>query len=136
MRNQLPRVDHTHGRECRCEKRAFFVNLFDLGWGQYFIHPKSFNAYRCVGDCSLSTMGRYYYEPRRGKRRRNVPTKVTNHAQVMSILEYKHPELLNANESKCVSTRYKPLFVVFLDERGRMKAKRYEDMIVDECGCR
>ena len=50
-------------------------------------------------------------------------------------LEYKHPEL-NQQMTKCVSTKLKPLTVIFLDEYGQIKTKQYDDMIVEECGCR
>jgi hypothetical protein len=53
----------------------------------------------------------------------------------MSILEFKNPKQ-NREMTKCVSTRLKPLTVIFIDEKGLIKTKVYEDMIVDECGCR
>jgi growth differentiation factor 6 len=66
---------------------------------------------------------------------RNRRSQVTNHAQILSILEYKHPGI-NEEMAKCVSTQLKPLTVVYLDEYGQMKTKDYQDMIVQDCGCR
>ena len=66
---------------------------------------------------------------------RQSVVQVTNHAQIMSILEFRHPEI-NKQMTKCVSTKLKPLTVIFLDEYGQIKTKQYEDMVVEECGCR
>lgn len=120
---------------CKCRKRDFNVNFYDLGWGKWIIYPKVFNAHRCEGDCSLPSMGKYIGR-QKSELSRSSSVKMTNHAQIMSILELKHPELSNKQMSKCVSTRLKPLTVIFLDERGQIKTKQYRDMIVEECGCR
>ncbi len=143
-----------------CRKFDFNVNFVDLGWEKWIIFPKIFNAHFCGGSCSLPLTLRQkslslssgpvsssslslssssssfsnsdtmasMSQPFNG-------VQVTNHAQIMSILEYKHPEM-NQQMAKCVSTKLKPLTVIFLDEYGQIKTKQYEDMIVDECGCR
>lgn len=119
---------------CKCRRRDFNVNFYDLGWGKWIIYPKVFNAHRCEGDCSLPAMGRYV--GRQSSAALGQAKIMTNHAQIMSILEFKHPELGKQQMSKCVSTRLKPLTVIFLDERGQIKTKQYKDMVVEECGCR
>lgn len=124
---------------CKCRKHDFNVNFYDLGWGKWIIYPKVFNAHRCEGDCSLPSMGNYVgrqAQQQSSSRSSTSVVKMTNHAQIMSILELKHPELSSQQMSKCVSTRLKPLTVIFLDERGQIKTKQYRDMIVEECGCR
>lgn len=113
-----------------CKKLDFNVNFVELGWDKWIIFPKIFNAHMCSGDCSLPFKNHNSFFS--SSLRSSV---VTNHAQIMSILEYKHPDL-NKQMTKCVSTKLKPLTVVFLDENGFIKTKQYEDMIVDECGCR
>jgi len=116
----------------------FNVNFVELGWDKWILYPKIFNAHICSGNCQL---------PLKMKRKSYVSysshetsytsslVQVTNHAQIMSILEYKHPEI-NKHMTKCVSTKLKPLTVIFLDEYGQIKTKQYEDMVVEECGCR
>jgi hypothetical protein len=130
-RHELPEI-------CKCRKRNFNVNFYDIGWGKWIIYPKVYNAHRCIGDCSLPSMSKYIGRRRRTSKKSayNDDLKVTNHAQIMSILEFRHPEQNDQQMSKCVSTRLKPLTVIFLDERGRIKTKQYEDMVVEECGCR
>jgi hypothetical protein len=140
-----------------CRKFDFNVNFVDLGWEKWIIFPKMFNAHFCGGSCalpltirqkSLSLSSRSLMSAR-SSQSSNLDSldqssvlsseyksvQVTNHAQIMSILEYKHPEF-NKQMTKCVSTKLKPLTVIFLDEYGQIKTKQYEDMIVDECGCR
>jgi hypothetical protein len=134
-----------------CQKVDFNVNFVELGWDKWILYPKIFNAHLCSGDCSL---------PLTSQRRKShfsyssasslSPSssiseasttysssivQVTNHAQIMSILEFKHPDI-NKHMTKCVSTKLKPLTVIFLDEYGQIKTKQYQDMIVEECGCR
>ena len=126
-----------------CRRVDFNVNFLELGWDKWIIFPKMFNAHICTGDCTI---------PLRSIRKRVlhigaghvkaklvntslITTSATNHAQIMSILEYKHPEM-NKQMTKCVSTKLRPLTVIFLNEHGQIKSKQYEDMIVDECGCR
>jgi hypothetical protein len=113
-----------------CKKLDFNVNFVELGWDKWIIFPKIFNAHMCSGDCSLPFKNHNAFFS--SSLRSSI---VTNHAQIMSILEYKHPNR-NKLMTKCVSTKLKPLTVVFLDENGFIKTKQYEDMIVDECGCR
>ena len=116
-------------RRNNCRLIDFFVNFEDLGWNKWIIYPKSFNAYICSGSCSLPLISR---QGRFAKSK----VQITNHAQIMSILELKnHPRTLK-QMTKCVSTKLRPLNVMFLDERGFLKTKRYDDMIVEECGCR
>ena len=114
-----------------CKKLDFNVNFVELGWDKWIIFPKIFNAHMCSGDCSLP-LNKNHNAFFSSSLRSSI---VTNHAQIMSILEYKHPNR-NKQMTKCVSTKLKPLTVVFLDENGFIKTKQYEDMIVDECGCR
>lgn len=112
-------------RNPNCKKVDFNVNFSELGWEKFIIYPKVFNAYLCSGSCMLPF--------KRYMSNRGVPS--TNHAQIMSILEFKNPTI-NKEMTKCVSTKLKPLTVIFVDENGQIKTKVYQDMIVDECGCR
>lgn len=112
-------------RNPNCKKVDFNVNFSELGWEKFIIYPKVFNAYLCSGSCMLP-FKRYMSNS-------GVPS--TNHAQIMSILEFKNPTI-NKEMTKCVSTKLKPLTVIFVDENGQIKTKVYQDMIVDECGCR
>ena len=128
-----------------CRKIDFHVNFHELGWDKWIIYPKVFNAHLCVGTCHLPKLAPQFLRKRKDNRLyggagagvipRSLVKKLSNHAQVMSILEFKYPGL-NRQMTKCVSTRLKPLTVISLDEMGRIKTKQYNDMIVEECGCK
>ena len=134
-----------------CQRLDFNVNFVELGWDKWILFPKVFNAHICSGDCSLpltSQRRRSYFSYSSSSSSASSSmsesvsssfsssiVQVTNHAQIMSILEFKHPEI-NKHMTKCVSTKLKPLTVVFLDEYGQIKTKQYQDMVVEECGCR
>ena len=115
-------------RRNNCRLFDFYVNFEDLGWNKWIIYPKSFNAFVCSGSCSIPLISRQ-------GRFTKSKVQITNHAQIMSILEFKNPKIVK-QMTKCVSTKLRPLNVMFLDERGLIKTKRYDDMIVEECGCR
>lgn len=126
----------------KCKKQDFNVNFYELGWDKWIIYPKVFNAHLCTGNCRLppfSSSGTYANRSTSSfigsSFVASSAVKITNHAQIMSILEYKHPEL-NKQMTKCVSTKLKPLTVIYLGSRGQIKTKQYKDMIVEECGCR
>ena len=124
-----------------CQKVDFNVNFVELGWDKWILFPKIFNAHICSGDCSLPLATRRrkshfsYTAASSSSSFTSSIVQVTNHAQIMSILEFKHPEI-NKHMAKCVSTKLKPLTVIFLDDYGQIKTKQYQDMIVEECGCR
>ncbi len=125
-----------------CRRVDFNVNFLELGWDKWIIFPTTFNAHICTGDCALPLQRMRKRKVHGSVKSRSaataanaVATSATNHAQIMSILEFKHPGL-NRQMTKCVSTKLKPLTVIFLNEQGQVKTKQYEDMIVDECGCR
>lgn len=131
--NRAKKLFPNNNRISSCRKYDFHVKFFELGWDKWIIYPKVFNAHICSGNCAL---------PLRMNRKRkhnslSSPSlvQITNHAQIMSILEFKHPEI-NKQMTKCVPTKLKPLTVIYLNENGQIKTKQYEDMIVQECGCR
>lgn len=124
--------------EC-CHRIDFHVNFLELGWDKWIIYPQTFNAHLCTGNCTLPLRKRKrtYTSSKVGAGISTVSvTSTTNHAQIMSILEYKHPEMMSQQMTKCVSTKLSPLKVIFYNEYGQIKTKLYEDMIVEECGCR
>ncbi|CAF0708780.1 unnamed protein product [Brachionus calyciflorus] len=142
--NQTELIDRSNPKlNSGCRKIDFHVNFHELGWDKWIIYPKVFNAHLCVGTCHLPKLAPQILRKRKDNRNyggagvipRSLVKKLSNHAQVMSILEFKYPGL-NRQMTKCVSTRLKPLTVISLDEMGRIKTKQYNDMIVEECGCK
>ena len=155
------RLDMLAAAANACRKVDFHVNFLELGWEKWIIYPKIFNAFACGGSCSVmpirSIMAHARSSPSssrvmQGSVVGGIGVQVTNHAQIMSLLEFRRnshqgtgtndnssSSSSNSNSqimSKCVSTKLKPLSVIFLNEYGEIKTKTYDDMVVEECGCR
>lgn len=112
-----------------CKRTNFYVNFTDIGWEKWILYPRFYNAYTCEGECSTPLAIRRNDNPS------SIDAQVTNYAQIMSILEYRH---LSGKKkiTKCVPTKLKPLEIVYLNENNKLEVRVYENMIVQQCGCR
>ena len=92
---------------------------FDLiGWGQWIIHPKQFNAKFCYGHCPSPV---------------DVKYKPTNHAMLQSLMRQKKKRL--APPTCCVPIRLKPISMLYF-EYDEIVVRHHDNMIADECGCK
>ncbi|XP_039273453.2 nodal homolog 3-A-like [Styela clava] len=110
---------HHYSAPSHCRKVPFEVDFDKIGWGEWIIYPKRYQAFRCEGMCNFSTM-------------QNMKT--TNHAYVQSIHALTRPDL-GIPTPCCVPTKLKPLSLLYF-ENGEVVQRDHEDMIVEECGCR
>lgn len=101
-----------------CKMHDFKVDFDLIGWGQWIIHPKTFNARVCYGQCP-SPVGNEF-----------TPT---NHAMLQGLMKMKRPR--SAPEPCCVPTKLRPLSMLYF-EYDDIVVRHHEDMIVSECGCR
>lgn len=107
------------GREVEpCKMHDFKVDFDLIGWGPWIIHPKTYNARVCYGQCP-SPIG-HEYTP-------------TNHAMLQTLMKMKRPRA--APEPCCVPTKLRPLSMLYF-EYDDIVVRHHEDMIVSECGCR
>ncbi|KAK2902097.1 hypothetical protein Q8A73_011843 [Channa argus] len=100
-----------------CRRVDMWVDFDHIGWDEWIIHPKRYNAYRCEGECP--TPLDETFQP-------------TNHAYMQSLLRHHHPEKVPC--SSCVPTRLSPLSMLYY-ENDDLALRHHEDMIVEECGC-
>ncbi|XP_053577733.1 nodal homolog 2-A-like [Bombina bombina] len=100
-----------------CRKVDMIVDFNKIGWGDYIIYPKSFNAYRCEGACPIPV---------------NETFKPTNHAYITSLVKMFDPDRVDC--PSCVPIKMKPLSML-LYEGEDITLKRHEEMIVEDCGC-
>ncbi|KAM9822909.1 southpaw [Syngnathus typhle] len=100
-----------------CRKVDMWVDFEHIGWDEWIIHPKRFNAYRCEGECPTPL---------------DESFNPTNHAYMQSLLKYHHPEKMSC--PSCVPTRLGPLSMLYY-ENDDLALRHHEDMIVEECGC-
>lgn len=103
-----------------CSRRYLRVDFADIGWSEWVLAPKSFDAYYCAGTCGFPI------------------TKLahpSNHATIQSIVRAVGI-VPGVPEPCCVPDKMSPLSVLFLDTDRNMVLKVYPGMSVDTCGCR
>nr|XP_020471586.1 growth/differentiation factor 10 [Monopterus albus] len=103
-----------------CSRRYLRVDFADIGWSEWVLAPKSFDAYYCAGTCGFP-----------------IPKVVrpSNHATIQSIVRAVGI-IPGIPEPCCVPEKMSPLSVLFLDPNRNMVLKIYPGMSVDSCACR
>ncbi|XP_053727513.1 nodal homolog [Synchiropus splendidus] len=100
-----------------CRRVDMWVDFDDIGWDEWIVHPKRFNAYRCEGACPAPLSDSF---------------RPTNHAYMQSLLRLHHPERVPC--PSCVPTRLGPLSMLYY-EKDELTLRHHQDMVVEECGC-
>ncbi|MCI4392518.1 hypothetical protein PGIGA_G00146820 [Pangasianodon gigas] len=100
-----------------CRRVDMWVDFDQIGWNEWIVHPKRYNAYRCEGECPVPL---------------DESFKPTNHAYMQSLLKFHHPERVTC--ASCAPTRLSSLSMLYY-EGDDVVLRHHEDMIVEECGC-
>ncbi|KAM4729280.1 growth/differentiation factor 10 [Anableps anableps] len=108
------------GHDRRCSRRNLRVDFADIGWSEWVIAPKSFDAYYCAGACGFP-----------------MPqvARPSNHATIQSIVRAVGI-IPGIPEPCCVPENMSPLAVLFQDESRNLVLKVYPNMSVQSCSCR
>uniref|UniRef100_A0A1A8ETG3 Growth differentiation factor 10b n=1 Tax=Nothobranchius korthausae TaxID=1143690 RepID=A0A1A8ETG3_9TELE len=103
-----------------CSRRYLRVDFADIGWSEWVLAPKSFEAYYCSGTCGFP-----------------IPkvAQPSNHATIQSIVRAVGI-VPGVPEPCCVPDKMSPLSVLFLDPDRNVVLKVYPGMSVDSCACR
>nr|XP_044993777.1 growth/differentiation factor 10 isoform X2 [Jaculus jaculus] len=103
-----------------CSRRYLKVDFADIGWNEWILSPKSFDAYYCAGACEFP-----------------MPKIVrpSNHATIQSIVRAVGI-VPGIPEPCCVPDKMNSLGVLFLDENRNVVLKVYPNMSVETCACR
>uniref|UniRef100_A0AAR2LBK0 TGF-beta family profile domain-containing protein n=1 Tax=Pygocentrus nattereri TaxID=42514 RepID=A0AAR2LBK0_PYGNA len=100
-----------------CRRVDMWVDFDQIGWNEWIVHPKRYNAFRCEGECPIPL---------------DESFKPTNHAYMQSLLKLYHPERVTC--PSCVPTRLSSLSMLYY-EGDDVVLRHHEDMVVEECGC-
>uniref|UniRef100_A0A8C8A437 Bone morphogenetic protein 3 n=1 Tax=Oryzias sinensis TaxID=183150 RepID=A0A8C8A437_9TELE len=103
-----------------CARRYLKVDFADIGWNDWIISPKSFDAYYCSGSCQFPM-------PK--------ALKPSNHASIQSIVRAVGV-VPGVPEPCCVPEKMSSLSILFFDEDQKVVLKVYPNMTVDSCACR
>ncbi|KAM6997562.1 growth/differentiation factor 10 [Tautogolabrus adspersus] len=103
-----------------CFRRNLRVDFADIGWSEWVIAPKAFDAYYCSGTCGFP-----------------MPkvAKPSNHATIQSIVRAVGI-IPGVPEPCCVPEKMSPLAVLYQDESRNAVLKIYPNMSVQSCSCR
>ncbi|XP_040033385.2 growth/differentiation factor 10-like [Gasterosteus aculeatus] len=103
-----------------CSRRYLRVDFADIGWSEWVLAPKAFDAYYCAGPCGFP-----------------IPKVAlpSNHATLQSIVRAVGI-VPGIPEPCCVPEKMSPLSVLFIDTNRNMALKVYHGMSVDTCACR
>ncbi|XP_070613041.1 bone morphogenetic protein 3 isoform X2 [Erythrolamprus reginae] len=103
-----------------CSKRYLKVDFADIGWSEWIISPKAFDAYYCAGECQFP-----------------IPKalKPSNHATIQSIVRAVGV-VSGIPEPCCVPDKMSSLSILFFDENKNVVLKVYPNMTVESCACR
>uniref|UniRef100_A0A1I7TFK7 TGF_BETA_2 domain-containing protein n=1 Tax=Caenorhabditis tropicalis TaxID=1561998 RepID=A0A1I7TFK7_9PELO len=102
-----------------CRRTDLYVDFDDLGWQDWILAPKGYDAYQCQGTCPNP-----------------MPAQLnaSNHAIIQSLLHSLKPD--EVPPPCCVPTETSPLSILYMDVDKVIVIKEYADMRVDSCGCR
>ncbi|KAJ7994307.1 hypothetical protein DPEC_G00264520 [Dallia pectoralis] len=100
-----------------CRKVDMWVDFDQIGWDEWIVYPKRYNAFRCEGECPTPV---------------DESFSPTNHAYMQSLLRLHHPDQVGC--PYCVPTRLSPLSMLYYGEEDVL-LRHHEDMVVEECGC-
>ncbi|NXI49181.1 BMP3 protein, partial [Chloroceryle aenea] len=117
----LKKARRTQWNEPRhCARRYLKVDFADIGWSEWIISPKSFDAYYCSGECQFP-----------------IPKalKPSNHATIQSIVRAVGV-VPGIPEPCCVPDKMSSLSILFFDENKNVVLKVYPNMTVESCACR
>ncbi|EPY73955.1 bone morphogenetic protein 3B [Camelus ferus] len=117
-----------------CSRRYLKVDFADIGWNEWIISPKSFDAYYCSGTCEFP-MPKADAFPVTSVKDVQVIVRPSNHATIQSIVRAVGI-VPGIPEPCCVPDKMNSLGVLFLDENRNVVLKVYPNMSVETCACR
>ncbi|TRZ02872.1 hypothetical protein DNTS_024415 [Danionella cerebrum] len=103
-----------------CSRRYLRVDFQDIGWSEWILAPKAFDAYYCAGTCGFPM---------------SKVVRPSNHATIQSIVRAVGITP-GVPEPCCVPEEMSSLAVLFLDPNRNMIVKVYPSMSVETCACR
>ncbi|KAK0179113.1 hypothetical protein PV327_007935 [Microctonus hyperodae] len=102
-----------------CAIVDYYVRFKDINFNQWIIAPEGFSVGYCSGECTLSA---------------GLNIDNSNHAIVQAVLHSVYPKQIPP--PCCVPIKLSPMSVLYFANNDQVVLKKYNDMILDKCGCR
>ncbi|NWU86009.1 DERR protein, partial [Onychorhynchus coronatus] len=102
-----------------CKARRLYISFSDVGWENWIIAPQGYLANYCRGECPFPL---------------TAELNSTNHAVLQTMVHSLDPQ--GTPQPCCVPVRLSPISILYYDNSDNVVLRHYEDMVVDECGCR
>ncbi|XP_059841168.1 bone morphogenetic protein 2-like isoform X2 [Hypanus sabinus] len=102
----------------QCRRKPLYVDFRRVGWTEWIIAPRGYNAFYCQGDCRFPLADHM---------------NSSSHAIVQTLVHAVNGKVPRAC---CVPTELSPVAILYLDEEERVVLRSYQEMVVEGCGCR
>ncbi|NWW80751.1 DERR protein, partial [Climacteris rufus] len=102
-----------------CKPRRLYISFSDVGWENWIIAPQGYLANYCGGECPFPL---------------TAELNSTNHAVLQTMVHSLDPQ--GTPQPCCVPVRLSPISILYYDNSDNVVLRHYQDMVVDECGCR
>ena len=99
----------------KCCRHPIWISFADIGWDDWVVAPKGYQAYYCDGSCA------------------NRAQSANNFALIKTLLHGIRSD--SALSPCCTATSMSPLSILHHDTRGQLTVSVLDDMIVNSCGC-
>ncbi|KFQ36784.1 Derriere protein, partial [Merops nubicus] len=106
-------------RSSLCKPRRLYISFSDVGWENWIIAPQGYLANYCLGECPFPL---------------TAELNSTNHAILQTMVHSLDPE--GTPQPCCVPVRLSPISILYYDNNDNVVLRHYEDMVVEEGGCR
>ncbi|RWS01459.1 Inhibin beta B chain-like protein [Dinothrombium tinctorium] len=119
IKHKSKREEISCNENTECCKQPLYISFEEIGWGDWIIAPKGFDANYCVGKCSSPYL----------------MMRAQTSFLIKEEFKIKSENRLESVVACCVPTRMSSLNMLVIDYENRVVMKKFPEMIVEECGC-
>lgn len=102
-----------------CQRYPMYVNFTEIGFSDWIQAPGGYDAFYCKGECKFPLANHL---------------NASNHAVMQTLMNSYNSS--KAPRACCVPTKLSTQTLLYKDDDGKLVVKNYQEMTVDECGCR
>ncbi|GFY41757.1 inhibin beta E chain [Trichonephila inaurata madagascariensis] len=122
---QSSRSKRSSGVDCDvessyCCRKKIYISFKEIGWDNWIVQPEGYNANACKGSC---------------QNRLDLTEKHHTHVMLRYISKAGNNYSEIADTIHCSPKVYKPLSIIYTDDKGLKVITNLPDMSVSECAC-